>query len=136
MLVIRGQNLISGTELEALESVQMLLDLGAELDAVDTNGDTAMHGAAYAHFPMVVHLLAESGADPAVWAQPNERGLTPLFIAEGYRGGGFKPSRPTMDAVAELMQLEGLSMEGPRPQIRDIYETPPAPEPPKPTQQP
>ena len=71
--------------------------------------------------------LAEHGANPAVWSRPNERGLTPLFIAEGYRGGGFKPSRPTMDAVNGIMLLEGLSTEGPRPAIRDIYETPAEP---------
>ena len=125
----------SGTELEAVESVKLLLALGADIDAVDKNGDTAMHGAAYGHFPTVIQLLAESGADPAVWSRPNERGLTPLFVAEGYRAGGFKPSRPTMDAVTGLMLLEGLSTEEPRPVIRDIYEVPPAPEPPKPSQQ-
>ena len=124
----------AGTELESLEAVQFLLDLGADIDSVDKNGDTAMHGAVYAHFPMVVQLLADSGAEPGIWSQANERGLTPLFIAEGYRGGGFKPSRPTMDVVTGIMLLEGLSMEGPRPKIRDIYEKPP--EPPKKSQQP
>ncbi len=122
----------AGTELDALEAVRFLLELGADIDALDKNGDTAMHGAAYAHFPKVVDLLAESGADPTVWSAPNESGLTPLFIAEGHRGGGFKKSRPTMDAVARLMLLEGLSMDGPRPKVRDIYEKPPKPvEPPK-----
>jgi ankyrin repeat protein len=114
----------AGTELEAFEAVQLLLALGADIDAVDHNGDTPMHGAAYANFPSVVHALAESGADPTVWQRKNQRGLSPLFIAEGYRGGGFKPSRPTMDAVTTLMRLEGFSTEGPRPKIRDIYETP------------
>ena len=120
----------AGTELEAVEAVQLLLALGADIDAVDDNGDTPMHGAAYAHFPTVVKTLAEGGADPEVWKHANEQGLTPLFIAEGYRAGGFKPSRPTMDAVTSLMVLEGLSMEGPRPKVRDIYETPaPTPQP-------
>lgn len=119
----------AGTELDAVKAVQLLLELGADVDAADRNGDTAMHGAAYAHFPAVVNLLAEHGANPDVWSRHNERGLTPLFIAEGYRGGGFKPSRPTMDAVNVLMALEGLSTEGPRPPIRDIYETPATPQP-------
>ncbi len=122
----------AGTELDALEAVRFLLELGVDIDAVDKNGDTAMHGAAYAHFPRVVELLAESGADPAVWSVPNEKGLTPLFIAEGHRGGGFKKSRPTMDVVTQIMLLEGLTMEGPRPKVRDIYEKQPKPvEPPK-----
>ena len=117
----------AGTELDAIEAVRFLLELGVDIDAVDNNGDTAMHGAAYAHFPRVVELLAESGADPAVWSVPNEKGLTPLFIAEGHRGGGFKKSRPTLDTVTQIMLLEGLTMEGPRPKVRDIYEKQPKP---------
>ncbi len=125
----------AGTELEAIEAVQFLLEMGADIDAVDQDGNTAMHGAAFAHFPRVVELLAERGSDPAVWSVPNHGGLTPLFIAEGHRGGGFKPSRPTMDAVAALMLLEQLPMDGPRPTVRDIYEKPPkVVEPPKPPQ--
>src|SRR6185503_20334723 len=41
----------AGTEAEALEAVQLLLDRGADIDAMDNNGDTAMHGAAEANFP-------------------------------------------------------------------------------------
>ena len=41
----------AGEEVEALEAVKMLLDLGADINAVDSNGDTAMHGAAYAAYP-------------------------------------------------------------------------------------
>ena len=122
----------AGTELEALEAVRFLLELGADIDAVNKDGDTPMHGAASAHFPRVVELLAENGADPVVWSAPNERGLTPLFIAEGYGGGGVKRSRPTADMITRLMLLEGLPTDGPRPEIRDIYEKPPEPtQPPK-----
>ena len=115
----------AGTELEALEAVQLLLELGADIDAVDDNGDTAMHGAAYGNFPTVVQLLADSGANADIWKQQNARELTPLFIAEGYREGGFKLSRPTTEAVARIMLVAGVPTDGPRPQIRDIYETPP-----------
>ena len=117
----------AGTELDALEAVRFLLELGANIDAVNKDGDTAIHGAAFAHFPGVAELLAESGADPRVWSAPNERGLTPLLIAEGYRGVGFNRSRPTMDMITRLMVLEGLPTDGPRPQVRDIYEKPPEP---------
>ena len=119
----------AGTEPEAYEAVQLLLELGADIDAIDENGDTPMHGAAYGNFPTVVELLAENGADPNVWKEKNERGLTPLFIAEGYRGGGFKLSRPTTEAMMRLMLAEGLSTEGERPAVRDIYEKSPEPEP-------
>ena len=121
----------AGTEPEAYEAVQLLLELGAEVDAIDENGDTPMHGAAYGNFPTVIGLLAKNGADPNVWKEKNERGLTPLYIAEGYRGGGFKLSRPTTEAMMRLMRAEGLSTEGERPAIRDIYEKSPEPETPE-----
>jgi hypothetical protein len=119
----------AGTEAEAREAMQLLLDLGADINAVDNNGDTAMHGAAYANFPSIVQLLADRGADPNIWKRPNTEGRTPLFIAEGYRGGGRSTvHRPTIDAITRLMLAAGLSTtEGTRPQIKDVYERPPAP---------
>ena len=126
----------AGSEAEARDAVQMLLDLGADIDAVNAEGDTAMHGAAYGSFPTVVQLLADHGADIEVWTQPNEQGRTPLFIAEGYRGGLPRPSRPTIEAITALMVGAGVPTDGPRPELIDMYSRPvpePAPaKPPKP----
>ena len=123
----------AGEESEALEAVKMLLDLGADVNAVDENGDTAMHGAAYGNYPLVVQLLADRGANPQVWKERNRFGRTPLFIAEGYHGRLLRPDRPTIDAVTRLMRAAGLSTEGERPVLVDIYEKPPEPpKPPKP----
>jgi len=112
----------AGTEDEALDAVKMLLDLGADINAVDNKGDTAMHGAAYGNFPMIVQLLAEHGADIDIWKRPDTEGRTPLYIAEGYKAGRPQPSRPTIDAIQRLMAAAGVSTEGTRPRIRDIYE--------------
>jgi ankyrin repeat protein len=120
----------AGEESEAFEAVKMLLDLGTDINAVDDNGDTAMHGAAYGNYPLVVQLLADRGADPQVWKERNRFGRTPLFIAEGYHGRLLRPDRPTIDAVTRLMRAAGLSTEGERPVLVDIYEKPA--EPPKP----
>ena len=111
----------AGTDREAQRAVKLLLDLGADLDAVDDQGNTAMHGAAFGEYPGVVELLGESGANCDIWSQENELGLTPLFIAEGFRVINFKRSRPTLDAVTALMIAEGISLEGPRPAVRDAY---------------
>jgi ankyrin repeat protein len=114
----------AGEEPEALEAVKMLLDLGANVNAVDDNGDTAMHGAAYGAYPSVVKLLAERGADPQIWKEKNKFGRTPLFLAEGYHGRLPRPDPPTIEAVTKLMLAAGLSTEGERPAIVDIYEKP------------
>jgi ankyrin repeat protein len=121
----------AGEEPEALEATKMLLDLGADINAVDKNGDTPMHGAAYGAYPSVVKLLAERGADPQIWKEKNTFGRTPLFIAEGYQGRLPRPDVPTIEAVTRLMRAAGLSTEGERPPIVDIYEKPA--EAPKPT---
>ncbi len=117
----------AGSEPEARDAVQLLLDLGADIDAVDRNGDTAMHGAAFGSFPTVVQLLADNGANIHVWSKPDVNGRTPLFIAEGYRGGLPRPSRPTMEAIATLMVGAGIPTDGPRPEIIDQYSRPAPP---------
>ena len=111
----------AGDESEALEAVNMLLDLGADINTVDTNGNTAMHGAAYNAYPQVAKLLAERGADPQIWKNPNTVGGTPLFIAEGYADRTLQPDAATVAAVTELMLAAGLSTEGERPGVVDIY---------------
>ncbi len=124
----------AGEESEAVEAVKMLLDLHADPNLVDNNGDTAMHGAAYNMYPRVVKLLAERGADPQVWGKPDKAGRTPLFIAEGYSGRLPRPDPPTIEAVTKLMLAAGLSTEGERPKVVDIYAK--TPEPPKPAAEP
>ena len=122
----------AGTEPEALDAVKLLLELGADMNAVDNKGETAMHGAAYGSFPSIVKLLADRGADINIWKRPDTEGRTPLFIAEGYRAGRPQPSRPTIDAIQRLMVAAGLSTDGTRPRIRDIYEKLPEPSQPLP----
>jgi uncharacterized protein len=124
----------AGEESEALEAVNMLLDLGADVNAMNDEGDTAMHGAAYNIYPRVVELLAKRGADPQVWKNPNKFGRTPLFLAEGYAGRLPRPDLPTIEAVTKLMRAAGLSTEGERPKVVDIYERPAQP-PPRPAAQ-
>ena len=122
----------AGEESEALEAVKMLLDRGADINTVDNNGDTAMHGAAYNISPLVVKLLAERGADPQIWSKPNKAGGTPLFIAEGYTTRLPRPDAPTIAAITKLMVAAGISTEGERPKIIDSYQK--VPDPPKPSE--
>jgi hypothetical protein len=99
----------AGTEEEAVEAVTYLLSLGADIDAVSKHGDTAMHGAAFANFPAVVKLLDARGARLEVWNRPNERGWTPLLVAEGHRFGNFKPGFSTIAAIHDVLRAHGLT---------------------------
>jgi uncharacterized protein len=99
----------AGTEDEALEAVKLAMELGGDVNAVDDNGETAMHGAAYKSFPRVVQFLAEKGARPEIWNRKNKYGWTPLSIAEGHRPGNFKPSPETLDALQRVMLAAGPS---------------------------
>jgi ankyrin repeat protein len=105
----------AGTEEEAVEAVEYLLKLGADINGVTVNGDTAMHGAAFANFPVVVQLLAARGMRLDVWYTKNKRGWTPLLIAEGHRFGNFKPSFETIDAIKRELIARGVTPPPPTP---------------------
>ena len=108
-LATRSPGEDAGTETEVLEAVQLALDLGNDINAVDNNGETAMHAAAYKNLPQVVKFLAAKGARIALWNEPNKFGWTPLAIAVGYRFGNFKPSPETEAAVREVMIAAGVT---------------------------
>jgi len=101
-----------GTEPEVLEAVKVALDLGNDLNAVDKNGETAMHGAAYKHVPTVVRYLAEKGARIDVWNRPNSKGWTPLKITEGVqRGMNIVSSPVTAAAIREVMASKSATLQ-------------------------
>ncbi len=99
----------AGTEPEVLEALEYLLSLGAEVNTVDRNGETAMHGAAYKSLPKVVAFLDAHGADIQIWNKKNRWNWTPLLIAQGYRPGNFKPSVETIDAISKVMLSRGIT---------------------------
>jgi len=107
----------AGTDEEAVEAVTYLLSIGADLNAVSTIGDTAMHGAAFANFPKVIKLLDAKGANIEVWNQKNKKGWTPLLIAEGHRYGNFKPGFSTIAAFHEVLLAHGLTPPPPTPPV-------------------
>ncbi len=119
----------AGTAEEALEAVKLLLSLGADINTVDKNGETAVHGAAYKCLPGMVKFLAASGADINVWNRPNKHKWTPLLISQGYRPGNFKPAPATIAAIEEVMRAKGVEPPTPPqrgPKNEDQYATPKA----------
>ena len=99
----------AGTEDEAIEAVKLTLELGNDVNAVDDNGETAMHGAAYKSLPKVAQRLFDQGAKVEIWNRENRYGWTPLAIALGHRPGNFKPSPPTIDSIRRVMLAAGVS---------------------------
>ena len=99
-----------GTEAEVLEAVKVALELGGDLNAVDDNGETVMHGVAYKLAPSAVPFLVEKGAKIQVWNQENKFGWTPLRIAQGIvqRDNNTRPISPPMVAAFRQV-MDGAS---------------------------
>lgn len=98
----------AGTDEEVVEAVKLALDLGNDINAVDKNGETAMHSAAYKNVAAAIDLLAARGAGIQVWNRPNRAGWTPLAIAQGYRFGNFKPNVATENALRKIFAATGV----------------------------
>jgi ankyrin repeat protein len=107
----------AGTEEEAIETVRVLLELGADVNAVDDNGETAMHGAAYQSLFKLVDFLAEHGADIKIWNTKNKAGWTPLMIAQGHRPGNFRLAPDTVAAIEKVMRAAGVDPPAPTPYV-------------------
>ncbi|MBM3847302.1 MAG: hypothetical protein FJ405_13595 [Verrucomicrobia bacterium] len=100
---------VAGTEDEVLETLRWLVSIGQDVNAVDANGETAMHAAAYKNLPKAVEFLSSHGARIEVWNQKDRHGWTPLLIAEGFRPGNFKPSFETIAAIHQAMKIAGVT---------------------------
>jgi ankyrin repeat protein len=91
------------TEAGAVESVKLLLDRGAAINAANTQGNTALH-AAIGRGEGVVRLLAERGADLQA---KNKGGFTALDVASGRGGRGGRGGRaggPPRENIAALLE--------------------------------
>ncbi|MGN6151961.1 MAG: ankyrin repeat domain-containing protein, partial [Lysobacteraceae bacterium] len=79
---LRGTDLPAAAVLGDADAVRRLLDLGLPIDAVDTQGCTALLRAAGGGHRAVVELLLARGADPTLAART---GATPLSAAVSMR---------------------------------------------------
>ena len=94
-----------------LAAVRMCIEeLGQDVNALSTENETVLHGAVYLGDIPVVEYLVERGATLDV---QNERGWTPLNIANGVAYAEFYKEYPEVAVVLrELMTERGLSLDG------------------------
>jgi uncharacterized protein len=99
------------TEDGAVQAVSLLLERGADVNATNTNGGTALH-AAVTRGDAVVKLLLERGAN--VNAR-NKAGNTPLDVALG--AGGRRGAPPVVrESAAALLRAAG-ALQSPAPPV-------------------
>jgi ankyrin repeat protein len=91
------------TEAEAIASIKLCLDAGTDVNAVNNQGDTALHGAAQKGYDQVVQFLVDHGAKLDI---KDKRGRTPLDAAMGLMGnGGFDGTRRDVhESTAALLR--------------------------------
>src|ERR1700733_9411481 len=91
------------TETQAISSIKLCLDAGADVNAIDNQGDTALHGAAQKGYDQVVQFLVDRGAKLDI---KDKKGRTPLDAAMGLMGnGGFDGSRRDVhESTATLLR--------------------------------
>jgi ankyrin repeat protein len=95
LLVVAGSNwAITDTrgrfrnEKHCIEMARMLLDAGADINAVNNNGQSSLHAAARMDMKDLVRFLGERGANLDI---KDRNGSTALDIAEGRTGTAARP---------------------------------------------
>ena len=105
---LAAQGTDTGTNEDALEAVTLLLDLGADLQAVNDNGETTLHGAAHRGANALVQYLADKGARLDA---KTKKGLTPLDYAAGKSESVPRIQPQTLALLRRLMKERGLSTD-------------------------
>jgi uncharacterized protein len=101
-----------GTHDEALEAVKLAYDVGGgDVNDVDKNGETALHGAVYRGGAVpVLQFLIEKGARLDV---ENSKKWTPLFAAEGvvYASSGIRRYPEAAELLRGAMVARGIEVD-------------------------
>ena len=107
-----GEN--PGTDDEAVTALKLAFEAGSnDVDAINGNGDTAMHGAVYRAGSIgMLSFLLEKGAKPDV---RNHKGWTPLIAADGveYTPNVLKRYPDTAAFLRKALAERGLPVPPP-----------------------
>jgi len=97
-----------GSEADAVEFMKASLEFGAQIDAVDDKGNTALHGAAQRGSIAVIDFLIDHGASLDA---RNGQGRTPLDEALAY----FPPREQAAQRLRDVMTRRGIPILPPKP---------------------
>src|SRR5262249_3033064 len=92
-----------------VSTLRCLLDAGADLQAQDKNGATALHRAVRTRCAAAVQFLLQAGADPT---RKNKSGSTPFHLAvqdTGRGGTGTEGARAAQRRIIEVFLSFGVS---------------------------
>jgi uncharacterized protein len=97
-----------GTHEEALEAVKLAYEVGGDVNDINRDGETALHGAVYRGGAVpVIQFLADKGVKLDV---ENKKKWTPLLAAEGvvYASSGIRRYPEAAALIRKLMRDRGL----------------------------
>ena len=94
----------AGSNEEALEAVKLMMELGDSVTTIDDNGDSALHGSVMRGGKELTRYLLDQGA---TLRHVNERGWSPLTIAQGVFYGNLGRRFPELETV--LLELGATS---------------------------
>jgi ankyrin repeat protein len=110
-----------GPEKESLEAMQLLVDLGAQVNAVNVDGVTALHGAAHKNFLAGIQYLVAKGGDLSIrshretqYERKGGPGNTALDWATGIQIGMQSAiyHEEAVALISKLMTEHGLEAVG------------------------
>jgi ankyrin repeat protein len=110
----RSHRVLDGAKVEdegdVLPAVAAAIELGSDINATNSQGETALHSAATQGFSRVAGLLAEKGADLNI---RNKRGQTPLraaiTAAEARAVPGDAAALKPFQATIDLLRKSGAA---------------------------
>ena len=97
-----------------VDSIQLLLDAGAEINAEDQNGATPLHRAVRTRCAAAVRYLLRAGGDPTL---KNKSGSTPFHLAVQNTGRGGSGAPVAINAQRQI--IEELLSFGVTPKLKN-----------------